>query len=624
MDGFSVIMPTYNQSVFLMRAVNSLLNQAFKKWELIIVNDGSTDNTELYIQDVLANVENVRYIKNKKNIGLGCSINKALDSAKYDYISYLPSDDFYFENHLEELYKIFHTSSDAVLVFTGMRYDTNDSLKATNDTETFTVRKGYSLQLVQTAHKKTKDRWVERSEFISEDLFYTFWNKLTPLGNFYALKKITCYWTSHPFQRHKIMSEKYGGNLNFYRGFYHVKTPLKIRVSNYKFVNEEISFSKFINVKRKAKKNGLKILIVGELGYNPERICGIEEAGHTLYGLWLDRPTYSHTNIGPFPFGNIKHINPNNYKEQVKKISPDIIYALLNFAVVDLAYEIMKSFPNIPFVWHFKEGPKLCIDLGKWEKLLNLYSLSDGKIYINEESKSWFEQFMPTSILKTSKIMILDGDLPKIDYFTGGFSKKLSSCKGGVHTVVTGRMIGMPLSDLLILAKNNIHVHVYTESYHENWQGVMDKIKTTIPEHFHIHPHCNSSQWVSELSQYDIGWLHCFNSNNKGNIQLASWVDLNIPARLSTLAAAGLPVIQKNNSNHIVAMQNIVQKYNFGVLFDNANDLSAKLKNKRLLNELTNNIINNRMKFSFDYHVPALVDFFKQIIETKKNNEKRL
>lgn len=55
--GFSIIMPTYNQAAFIRRAIASLQRQTYSEWELIIVNDGSTDDTELYISDYLQSLK---------------------------------------------------------------------------------------------------------------------------------------------------------------------------------------------------------------------------------------------------------------------------------------------------------------------------------------------------------------------------------------------------------------------------------------------------------------------------------------------------------------------------------------------------------------------------------------
>ena len=55
MEGFSIIMPTYNQAHFIRRAILSVLEQTYKCWELIIIDDGCTDSTERYIQDFPGN-----------------------------------------------------------------------------------------------------------------------------------------------------------------------------------------------------------------------------------------------------------------------------------------------------------------------------------------------------------------------------------------------------------------------------------------------------------------------------------------------------------------------------------------------------------------------------------------
>jgi glycosyltransferase involved in cell wall biosynthesis len=52
-DGISVLMPVYNQASFIRRAIQSLISQTYTDWELIIINDGSTDETELFIADFL-------------------------------------------------------------------------------------------------------------------------------------------------------------------------------------------------------------------------------------------------------------------------------------------------------------------------------------------------------------------------------------------------------------------------------------------------------------------------------------------------------------------------------------------------------------------------------------------
>ena len=613
---FSVIMPTYNQAAFIRRAISSLLRQTYPHWELIIINDGSTDDTECFIQEYL-NDSRITCIKNEENKGLGYAINQGFEQSKYDHISYLPSDDYYFENHLEIINEEFRQSDDIVLVFTLAKSGTKDSLTSEVKKTTNSLLNNYSLQLVQTAHKKTPDRWITRKEWVSDNLYDLFWNKLINKGKFISVDKKTCFWTDHPHQHNKLVSEDMAGGLNIYRHYYQVKEPVKIKVSKSKFIDEEALYKDFQTPEViSAEERPLKILIVGELAYNAERIFAFEEHGHKLYGLWMEKPSFSFSTVGPLPFGNVTDIPYENWEEKVREIQPDIIYATLNYGAVPLAHEVLKKNPGIPFVWHFKEGPFLCIRNGTWSKLMELYYKADGKIYINPELKKWYEQFFPDKGLS----FILDGDLPKIKYFSDDFSPRLSELDREVHTVVPGRIVGVENKDIKVLAQNGIHIHCYVENYHSSRDVFNNEAQKTAPGYYHVHPHCSADKWVKEFSKYDAGWLHCFDSDNNGKLEYAGWDDLNMPARMNTLAAAGLPMIQKRNAGHIVAMKSHAGKDNLGIFFDTFEELAALLKDKALMRQVHDNVMKNRYSFSFDYHVKSLIDFFREVIKTKENN----
>jgi len=237
LKGFSVIMPTYNQASFIRRAILSLQNQTYKQWELIIINDGCTDNTEEVLSDFFID-NRIRYIKNAENQGLGYALNQGLDAAFYDYIAYLPSDDFYYENHLEAMRTKYEAERNLFLIFSCIMAGAKDSIINNSTNTKRGLLPNHPLQLVQVTHRKTTERWVERKEWISEDLFQMFWRKLLKHGAFFKINEITCHWTVHPYQRHKILGEKYGGNLNYYRQYYQIKKPVKIKVSSQKTVDE--------------------------------------------------------------------------------------------------------------------------------------------------------------------------------------------------------------------------------------------------------------------------------------------------------------------------------------------------------------------------------------------------
>lgn len=617
MNGFSVIMPTYNQAAYIKRAILSLYNQSFTRWELIIINDGCTDTTEEVIASFLNDKEKITYVRNDQNEGLGKALNQGLALARYDYIAYLPSDDFYFKEHLQSLYDKFGSDERIVLVYSGVHLSYNSSISKSELVESEDIVPEYALQLVQTAHKKTTDTWLERSEWSTDNLFSMYWWKLAGQGIFSPTGQITCNWTTHPFQRHRLLNEKYCGSINKYRQYYTVKHPLKMKVSDTKYVDEEELYAQFRKPQQQ-NPEGLKILLVGELAYNPERMYALEEYGCKLYGLWMSWPSFSFCTVGPIPFGHIEDIPYENSQEAIRKLNPDIIYGLLNTGSIGLAHEVMVNNPDIPFVWHFKEGPHFAESQGCWKQLIDLYTHADGKIFIHDIVRQWYRQFIPEVGLS----FILDGDLPKKECFKDNFSPLLSEQDGCVHTVTTGRIIGLSPDDIGVLAKQDIHFHLYLEGYHESWASFVKPVMRLAPKHFHLHDRVPQDDWVKEFSQYDAGWLHRFQSKNNGDIFRMGWDDLNLPARISTLAAAGLPMIQQDNSGHLVAMQHVANEYDMGVCFKEMNDLADRLKNRERMAVLRENARKSRMQFTFDCHVPRLMQFFKEVINNKKQANK--
>ena len=93
-DLVSIIMPSYNTGKFIAETINSVLNQTYKNWELIIVDDCSTDNTDEVVEQFLID-KRINYLKNEKNSGAAVSRNRALKEAKGKWIAFLDSDDLW-------------------------------------------------------------------------------------------------------------------------------------------------------------------------------------------------------------------------------------------------------------------------------------------------------------------------------------------------------------------------------------------------------------------------------------------------------------------------------------------------------------------------------------------------
>lgn len=307
----SVMMPTFNQAAFIRRALESLFTQTLQEWELILVDDGSTDNTSDLLAPWLADTR-VRLARFERNRGMGAALNHALGMASAPLVAYLPSDDLWYANHLDSLVTLLENQQEATLAYSGVQYRYN-TRRATGQIE------GFPLQLVQVVHCRTVERWIERAELVTDDLERMFWAKLRPHGIFLASEQVTCEWTWHPRQRHRIITETEGG-LNPYRTYYNVAEPLRFGSTIGNYTDEVAHYHRFRerpDTPRAA--DGLKILMVGELAYNPERVLALEERGHQLYGLWAPEPFWWNT-VGPLPFGHVTDLPRDGWREAIREL----------------------------------------------------------------------------------------------------------------------------------------------------------------------------------------------------------------------------------------------------------------------------------------------------------------
>ncbi|MBE6462776.1 MAG: glycosyltransferase [Alphaproteobacteria bacterium] len=99
----SVIMPVYNTSLYLRQSIESVINQTFTNWELICINDGSTDNSLEILEEYASKDPRITII-DQENQGLSCARNNGIKKSTGKYIAFIDSDDFYATNFLECLY----------------------------------------------------------------------------------------------------------------------------------------------------------------------------------------------------------------------------------------------------------------------------------------------------------------------------------------------------------------------------------------------------------------------------------------------------------------------------------------------------------------------------------------
>lgn len=611
----SVLIPTFDSAHFLPRALDSLVAQTLTDWEAVIVDDGSRDGTVHRIGAWLADPR-VSYMRHDRNRGLGAALNTALDRSDAPLVAYLPADDLFHADHLQTLADALGSTSAAQMAIAGVRHSYNR--------QAIGVIPGEAAQLVQVLHRRSNARWVERPELTTDDLDRMYWTKLRMCGTSVQTGRVTCEWVDHPDQRHKTIREPVGG-INPYRLRYGVTEPLVFHSTTGHRIDEAARYREMRERVIPAKPGGLKILLVGELAYNADRVLALAEAGHRLFGLWMPDP-YWYNWVGPLPFGHVEDLPANDWQATVRRVKPDVIYALLNWQAIPFAHKVLSEDTGVPFVWHFKEGPFIALEKGLWRELVDLYTRADGVIHSSAEMRAWTATAIPNftgggpnsfggNATAGRPQLVLDGDLPKRDWFDVERSPLLSDGDGEIHTVVPGRPIGLHPENVSELARKGVHLHFYGEFTQGQWRAWIDRTRSLAGRFIHLHANVDQENWVSEFSRYDAGWLHFFESSNGGEMRRANWDDLNVPARMATLAVCGVPMIQHDNRGHIVATQRIVEDLGVGICATDMADVARQLHDRERMATLRQRLWEVRHQFTFDPHVAELTDFLQGIAD---------
>ncbi len=117
----SILLPTYNGAKTIARAIESVLSQTHTAWELLVIDDGSSDGTAQVVKKYVDTDSRVRYIKNERNLGIQKTLNRGLKEAKGEYIARIDDDDFWIIPYkLSAQYAYMQLHPGCVLVGTGV------------------------------------------------------------------------------------------------------------------------------------------------------------------------------------------------------------------------------------------------------------------------------------------------------------------------------------------------------------------------------------------------------------------------------------------------------------------------------------------------------------------------
>jgi hypothetical protein len=576
----SVLVPLHDDLEYLPRALGSLLAQTGVSWELVVIDDGCTVDPAPVVGAALDGRPFVLR-RHAANRGLGAACNTGLAAASGRLIAYLPADDVLFAGHLAGLAAALAADPGAAAAIA----DTDEPVAGT--------------QAVQVLHRAGAVRWCERTEFESADLDATAWHGWP--GRAVRTGAVTCHWTQRAGQRSRLLDPARDGGLNPFRRRYAARGPLRLLLTGGDPVDERELYG--LPSTEPATEPDRHVLLVGELAYNADRILDLEARGVRLSGLWLDDPLGFMT-VGPLPFGRVADVPRAGWREHVRRDRPDVVHCLLNWRTLPLALAVAEALPGVPLLWQFKEAPQRCLARGDWPLLVRLWERADDVLLCSDEERAWLLDALPGR-RDPATVGVSDGDRPRERWF-GPVRARADDLGPGVHTVCAGRPVGLDEELVRVLAAHDIHLHLHglPPDARRDW---LPGMTAAAPQHVHLHPAVAPAAWTDVLGRYDAGWLHARPPRNGGELRRATWDDLNVPARLPTLAAAGLPLVLPAAEGAVSAVGRIARGTGAGITYESADELVAWLHNRPALDRARAEMTAARTRFSFTSEADALV-----------------
>ena len=214
----SVILPTYNRAKWLSQSIESIIAQDYKDWELIVVDDASSDNTGEIVKDFMKKNGRIRYVRNIYNKKLPASLNVGMHQARGEYITWTSDDNLYKSNAFSVMMNAMKNCS----VTTGLvfaEYDVID--KDGNKVKEYKIPKDigelYWRNIIGCAflYKKEvieKIGWYDEKRFLIED--YDYWLRIADYFDIQPIRQNIYFLRVHTnslttTRAHEVLQLKY-------------------------------------------------------------------------------------------------------------------------------------------------------------------------------------------------------------------------------------------------------------------------------------------------------------------------------------------------------------------------------------------------------------------------------
>jgi len=206
----SIIMPAFNASKYIEESIVSAQNQTYTDWELIVVDDGSTDNTAKIVHSLKASDPRINYIY-QSNKRLGAARNTGLRFAKGKFIAFLDSDDLWMPEKLEKQLSVFNNHNVDLVYTNGYKL-----METTQTVENYPTKSGtytgtqmYQMQYIgnhiPVLSVLMKREWINKIGLHDENIHifgcedYDYWIRMAKNGaNFYGMDEYLFKYRVHP------------------------------------------------------------------------------------------------------------------------------------------------------------------------------------------------------------------------------------------------------------------------------------------------------------------------------------------------------------------------------------------------------------------------------------------
>lgn len=122
---FSVVIPLYNKELSIQNTIQSVLEQTYQDFEIIVIDDGSTDNSAKKVREIPDS--RIRLVQ-QKNQGVSAARNRGINESRFEWIALLDGDDLWEPNHLEEVLKMMLEFPDEKVYVTSFKYSNNQAM----------------------------------------------------------------------------------------------------------------------------------------------------------------------------------------------------------------------------------------------------------------------------------------------------------------------------------------------------------------------------------------------------------------------------------------------------------------------------------------------------------------